>query len=98
MHDFFTTDDLSKTDSRYKDFLKSHPKEALVNASKYFEINEVEEDIILTHMYPITRVKPKYIESKIVSFCDKLVSFYEFFRFEVKANLFYALLSIYKLI
>ena len=49
-------------------------------------------------MYPITRVKPKYIESKIVSFCDKLVSFYEFFRFEVKDNLFYALLSIYKLI
>ena len=98
MHDFFTTDDLSKTDSRYKDFLKSHPKEALVNASKYFEINEVEEDIILTHMYPITRVNPKYIESKIVSFCDKLVSFYEFFRFEVKANLCYALLSIYKLI
>lgn len=98
MHDFFTLDDINKTDNRYRDFLRSHPREALNNASRFFEINEMEEDIILTHMYPITRVKPKYKESKIVSICDKLVSFYEFFSFEIKANVCYAVLSFYKLI
>ena len=28
--------------------------------NNYFEINEVESDIILSHMYPITKDKPKY--------------------------------------
>ncbi len=83
MHDFFTKSDISKSDVKYKNFLKSHPDIALSNAKKYFDINDVEKDIIITHMFPITRNKPKYTEAKIVCIIDKLVSFYEFFRFEL---------------
>lgn len=83
MHDFFTKEDLTKTNTKYNKFLKMHPTIALNNANKYFEINEIEEDAIKTHMFPITKEKPKYKESKIVCICDKLVSFYEFFRFEL---------------
>lgn len=88
MHDFFTTDDVSKNDYRYRQFLNKHPVEALNNSLKYFDVNDMEEDIILSHMYPITRKKPKFKESKIVSICDKLVSFYEFFKFDVKYSVF----------
>ena len=53
MHDFFTLDDLSKKNKKYNDFLKEHPKIALDNSEEYFDVNEVEKDIILSHMYPI---------------------------------------------
>ena len=88
MHDFFIKEDITKKE--YKKFLKKHPYIALKNSKDYFEVNEVEEDIIKTHMYPITNVKQYYRESKIVCICDKIVSTYEFFRYELKltTNLF----------
>lgn len=93
MHDFFTKDDLTKDNTKFSNFLKEHPFIALNNANEFFEINEIEKDIITTHMYPITKERPKYKESKIVCICDKLVSFYEFFRF--KLGLTYVLAYIY---
>ena len=90
MHDFFTRDDLSRNDKKYKSFLKEHPKIALSNSTKYFEVNEIEKDVILTHMFPVVKGRPKYKESVIVSISDKLVSFYEFFKYELKLNLYIA--------
>lgn len=87
MHDFFTIDDISKRNKKYNDFLKEHPKIALDNSEKYFEVNEVEKDIILSHMYPIVREKPLYKESKIVCMCDKIISIYEFFRYQVNLSM-----------
>ena len=85
LHDFFTTEDIK----RGKHFLKEHPKIALNNSKEFFDLNEIEEDIILKHMYPMVKGKPKYAESKVVCFADKAVSIYEFFRYQVKltANL-----------
>ena len=83
LHDFFTVDDLSRSNEKYNDFLKEHPRISLYNSKKYFKLNKIEEDIILTHMFPIVKGKPKYTESKIVCLCDKLVSFYEFFRYRI---------------
>ena len=68
-------------------FLKTHPQIALNNSKEYFDLNEIEEDIILTHMYPLVKGKPKYAESKIVCISDKLVSFYEFFRYQLRFSL-----------
>ena len=82
LHDFFTKSDLRRTD--YKKFLKNHPKIALSNSKEYFKINEIEEDVILSHMYPLVKGKPKYPESKVVCISDKIVSIYEFFRFQLK--------------
>ena len=82
LHDFFTKSDLRRKD--YKKFLKNHPKIALLNSKKYFNINEIEENIIISHMYPLSKEKPKYKESKVVCVADKLVSTYEFFRYQLK--------------
>jgi uncharacterized protein len=56
----------------------AHPAIALDNAKKHFSLNEVEEDIIKKHMWPLTLVPPKYKESLIVSFADKYLSSKEF--------------------
>ncbi len=49
----------------------SHPKIALKNANKFFELNEIEQDVILKHMWPVTISIPKYRESLVVTFADK---------------------------
>ena len=81
LHDFFTTKDIK----RGKRYLRDHPKVALENSKEYFDINEIEEDIILKHMYPMVKGRPMYPESKVVCLSDKIVSCYEFFRYQVKA-------------
>ena len=49
-----------------------HPKIALENASKIFNLNDKEKDIILKHMWPVTLFQfPKYKETHIVTLIDK---------------------------
>jgi uncharacterized membrane protein/HD superfamily phosphodiesterase len=55
-----------------------HPKIALANASKHFILNDIEKDIVIKHMWPLTLVPPKYKESFIVSFADKYFASKEF--------------------
>ena len=88
LHDFFTEEDLTRKGKKYRNFLKEHPRIALENANKYFELNDIEKDVILTHMFPIIKGKPKYYESKVVCIADKLVSCYEFFRYQFNASLY----------
>lgn len=57
-----------------------HPKIALQNADKYFELNDIEKDIILNHMWPVTIRFPKYAESFIVTIADKLCCVMEIFH------------------
>ena len=83
---------------KYNKFLKEHPSLALINSKEYFDVNNIEENIIMTHMFPITKEKPKYKESKIVCICDKLVSFYEFFRFELGITYVFAYIFCVKIL
>ena len=55
-----------------------HPKIALENATKHFTLNDIEKDIVIKHMWPLTLVPPKYKESFIVSFADKFLASKEF--------------------
>lgn len=49
-----------------------HSKIALENSVKLFELNEIEKDIILKHMWPVTLFKlPKYHESYVITLVDK---------------------------
>ena len=48
-----------------------HPKIALENASKLYDLNEKEKDIILKHMWPVTLKLPKYKETYIITLVDK---------------------------
>lgn len=77
LHDFF----ISKKERTKKDRIISffiHPKKALETATKHFELNDKEKNIIESHMFPANIVLPKYLESWIVSLTDKIVGTYEF--------------------
>jgi uncharacterized protein len=57
-----------------------HPRIALQNADDHFELNEIERDIIVKHMWPLTIVFPKYKESFIVQLVDKYCAIIETFN------------------
>ena len=79
LHDFFLYDWHDKNKGfRWHGF--KHPKIALNNAKKFFDLNNIEKDIILRHMWPLTVIPPKYLESFIVSIADKTVSVLETFK------------------
>lgn len=77
LHDFFyeVPKELSKKEK--KKLLINHSKKALKNSKKHFELNKLEEDIILSHMFPIGTTIPKYFESWIVDVVDDGISIYE---------------------
>lgn len=78
LHDFFVTDNDVKVNKKLSNTF-THPKIALNNANTLFSINEKEQDIIASHMFPIVINKvPKYLESWIVSIVDKFIGSYEF--------------------
>lgn len=81
MHDFFLD---SEFDNSHH--LTTHPFIACKNAKEEFSVNEKEKEIIETHMYPITRNRPKSKEAVIVSVSDKVVSFYEFFAYQLRLS------------
>ncbi len=76
LHDFFLVRD-DKNIARSTKMLIEHPTLAKENAIKYFGVNEKEQNIIESHMFPISSVAPKYKEAWIVTLSDKLVAMFE---------------------
>jgi uncharacterized protein len=59
----------------------THSQTAFDNASKIFELNSLEKDMILTHMWPLTFFKmPMYKESFILTIIDKQCAISESFK------------------
>ena len=58
-----------------------HPKIALQNAKKIFELNKIEQDVILNHMWPVTITPPRYKETYVVTFADKISACNETFTY-----------------
>lgn len=77
LHDFFISPQERKKLERIKSVF-THPKKALETANEHFELNDLEQNIIISHMFPLYITLPKYLESWIVSIVDKLVGSYEF--------------------
>lgn len=77
LHDLFLYDWRIKENGRKGFHGFRHPRIALNNASKLFELNDKEQDIILKHMWPITVVFPKYKESYIITLVDKYCAIQE---------------------
>ena len=72
LHDLFLYDWRKKQDGRKGLHAFTHPKTAYENASKLFDLNEKEKDIILKHMWPVTLFRfPKYKESFVLTLVDK---------------------------
>lgn len=80
LHDFFSDRTVyhDKALEKVKLYTTEHPKLAVLNAKEHFDITEVEEDIIRSHMFPIDIKIPKYAESWIVSSIDKVLGTLEF--------------------
>lgn len=61
-----------------KGHLRDHPSIACSNAEKIVQLNDLEKDIILKHMFGFTLAVPDYPESLIVSLVDKQCAILEF--------------------
>lgn len=82
LHDFYLDSDFNE--EKPKERLSLHPSKALVNAKKYFDLDDIQANIIETHMFPLCDSMPKYKESWLVSAVDKGVALYEMYRFKFK--------------
>lgn len=71
LHDLFLYDWRHKVDGRKGYHAFTHPRLALKNATELFELNDIEKDCILKHMWPVTPVLPKYKETFIITLTDK---------------------------
>ena len=82
LHDLYFEQirDCNTIGEKFRLFMNEHPKEALDTAVEYFDLTNMERNIILSHMWPTSKYVPKYKESVIVSLVDKFVSFFEFER------------------
>ncbi len=81
LHDFYYYDWRDKHVEGQKKFHAfRHPRIALNNAKDLFELNEIEQDIIVKHMWPLTIILPTYKESYIVTLVDKYCATYELFK------------------
>lgn len=76
LHDFFLIRDDKNIVSETKLFVK-HPTLAKENAINYFGVNEKEQNIIESHMFPVSSVVPKSKEAWIVTICDKIIAMSE---------------------
>lgn len=77
LHDYFLYDWHTVKLDKLHGF--AHPKIALENARRDFDLTPIEENIIVRHMFPLTPVPPKYRESMLVSLADKHCANKEFF-------------------
>ena len=75
LHDFFFSEKGRRIDKKFLSTF-THPKKALDNAS-IFGLSELEENIIVSHMFPLYYSLPKYAESWLVSIVDKIVGIKE---------------------
>lgn len=83
LHDYFLYDWHIKNKGR-KLHGFYHPIQALKNADRDFNLTNIEKDIILNHMWPLTFLHwPHYRESRIVCLTDKMCSLSETFGMSI---------------
>ena len=72
VHDLFLYDWRVRQPGRKGLHAFTHPKYAYENASKIFDLNKKQKDIIAKHMWPVTFFSiPRYAESFILTLVDK---------------------------
>ena len=78
-HDYFFYD-AQDGDPAHKGHWSRHPEIAWRNAKEELDLTRREEDIIRSHMFPLTLKPPRYREGVVVMMVDKGCSVYEFFK------------------
>ncbi len=81
LHDFFVSSEINK-----RAFI-AHPELALKNACTEFALNDMQKNIIESHMFPVSVKMPKCKESFLVSLIDKIVSVYEMMKYKIPIEL-----------
>ena len=85
LHDYFTNEEYRNTKGMKK--YSMHPVIALNNAIREYDLNQIEENVIVSHMFPMGKVKPNCKESWVVTSVDKAVALYECARYKAKEAL-----------
>ena len=85
LHDYFNDSDYHETKGLKKGSI--HPVIALNNARREYFLNPKEENIIVSHMFPLGTVKPNCKESWVVTGVDKSVALYECAKFKLGKKL-----------
>ncbi len=85
LHDYFNDSDYRSTKGLKKGSM--HPVIALNNARREYTLNQKEENIIASHMFPMGDVVPNCKESWIVTMVDKLVAIRECGIYKVREKL-----------
>ncbi|MCR4888045.1 MAG: HAD family hydrolase [Ruminococcus sp.] len=81
LHDLFYYDRKEYNSVRKKgqpNHSRRHSDVALQNAVLLTDISPMERDIIQKHMWPMTRPKPSYKETYVITFVDKYCAVLEF--------------------
>lgn len=92
LHDYFMDSDYRSTKGMKKGAL--HPVIALNNARREYELNPIEENIIVSHMYPMGKVRPDCKESWVVTTVDKILAIRECSYYKLKEKLALSVLFI----
>lgn len=76
LHDYYLYDWHDK-EARTNPHGFVHPRIACENATRDFQLNPLEQNIICRHMFPLTPIPPKYKEGWVICMADKLCSIQE---------------------
>lgn len=87
VHDLFLYDWRKRQPDRKGLHAFTHPKTAYENACKIMDLNPLQKDVILKHMWPLTIKFPRYRESYILTLVDKYCAISESF-YEIKNKYF----------
>lgn len=79
LHDFYLDGDERTKKRKFLDTF-SHPKKALETSISIFKVNKLEQNIIVSHMFPIYPILPRYKESILVDLVDKIIGSYELIK------------------
>lgn len=96
LHDFYFNYQLEEN-GEVKNLVE-HPSISLLNASKYYNLTPLEKNMIESHMFPLCKVLPKYKESFCITIVDKIVAFYEQYRFKAYMKLGVYILFVFNMI
>jgi uncharacterized protein len=78
LHDFYPYQRFKKH-TKYREHIKRHPREALKHAEEHFKLSEKERNIILCHMWPLVKGRPKFKEAIPVILADNFAAITENF-------------------